>query len=119
LIRWGIKQIPGLENKYNRVEWTDKNYEDLKNTISELIPLIKFININSYDFYDKVRPYEAIIPNSIYDEIMEYYLVEEPKLCIYNSKIIKPNLVCVIINCIDKERLKDAIYCIFVLKIIH
>src|SRR5437773_4784059 len=32
LIKWGIKQIPGLENKNNQNEWTDKNYEDLKNT---------------------------------------------------------------------------------------
>ena len=80
LIKWGIKQTPELENKNNQNEWTDKNYEDLKNTLSIFIPLIKFINITSDDFYDKVQPYEAIIPTNIYDEIMAYYLIEQPKL---------------------------------------
>jgi hypothetical protein len=83
LVKWGIKQIPELENKINRNEWTDKNYEDLKNTLSNFIPLIKFIEINSEDFYYKVRPYKTIIPNYIYEEITEYYLVERPKLYLY------------------------------------
>ncbi|RIA90651.1 hypothetical protein C1645_805625 [Glomus cerebriforme] len=80
LIKWGINQIPELENKNNKDMWTEKNYEDLKNTLSDFIPLIKFININSDDFYDKVRPYEAIIPNNIYEEAMIYYLVKQPEL---------------------------------------
>ncbi|UZO14492.1 uncharacterized protein OCT59_005949 [Rhizophagus irregularis] len=50
-----------------------------------------------------------IIPINLYDEILEYHLVIKPKLCIYNSKIIKPKLVNVFINWIDKE-LKDPIY---------
>ena len=76
LVKWGIKQTPGLDNKNNRDEWTDENYEDLKNTLSDFIPLIKFLNITSEDFYRKVRPYKAIIPNDIYEKIMEFYLIE-------------------------------------------
>ena len=45
LVKWGIEQTPELENKNNRDEWTDKNYEDLKNTLSDFIPLIKFLDI--------------------------------------------------------------------------
>ena len=41
LIKWGIRQTPGLEDKNNQNEWTDKYYEDLKNTLSDFIPLIK------------------------------------------------------------------------------
>ena len=33
LIKWGIKQAPELENKNNKDEWTEKNYEDLKNIL--------------------------------------------------------------------------------------
>ncbi|GBB87612.1 hypothetical protein RclHR1_14090004 [Rhizophagus clarus] len=107
LIEWGIKQTPELENN-NQNEWTEKNYEDLKNTLSDFIPLIKFINITSEDFYDKVRPYEAIIPNNIYNETMEYYLVGKPKLCIYKSKIIKSDFINVIANFIDKKVSADS-----------
>ncbi|RIA90654.1 hypothetical protein C1645_805627 [Glomus cerebriforme] len=108
LIKWGINQIPELENKNNKDKWIDKNYEDLKNTLSDFIPLIKFININSDDFYDKVRPYKAIIPNNIYEEVMAFYLIEQPELyghTHFESKIIKQILINIIINWIDK---KDA-----------
>ncbi|EXX75174.1 BTB/POZ protein [Rhizophagus irregularis DAOM 181602=DAOM 197198] len=83
LIKWGINQLPELENISNLNDWTDKNYEDLKNILSKFIPLIKFLEINSKDFYHKVRPYKFIIPNDIYEEITEYYLVEWPKLYSY------------------------------------
>ncbi|GBB87615.1 hypothetical protein RclHR1_14090007 [Rhizophagus clarus] len=83
LIKWGINQIPELENKPNQDDWTDKNYEDLKNILSNFIPLIKFLEISSEDFYYKVRPYKSIIPNDIYEEITEFYLVEQPKLFHY------------------------------------
>ncbi|CAB4410443.1 unnamed protein product [Rhizophagus irregularis] len=105
LIKWGIKQTPELENKNNQKEWTDIDYDNLKNTLSIFMPFIKFTNIISEDFYDKVRPYEIIIPKKIYDGILAYYLVEQPKLCIYNSKIINPRFVNVISNLIDKKRL--------------
>ncbi|CAB4385807.1 unnamed protein product [Rhizophagus irregularis] len=105
LIKWGIKQTYGLENKNNQKEWTDIDYDNLKNTLSIFIPYINFTSIPSEDFYDKVRPYEVIIPSVIYDEILAYYLIEQPKLCIYNSKIINPRFVNVISNLIDKKRL--------------
>src|SRR4051812_40024 len=109
LIKWGIKQIPGLENKNNHDEWTDKNYEDLENMLSDFIPLIKFLNITSEDFYHKVRPYKAIIPNEIYEKVMEYYLIEQPKLYKHivipqiESKIIKPKHATIISNWIDRN----------------
>lgn len=77
LIKWGIKQTPELGNK-NKFDFTDKDYGYLKNTLSIFIPRIRFTNLTSDDFYDYVRPYEAIIPIDIYDEIMAYYLVKQP-----------------------------------------
>ncbi|GES81711.1 hypothetical protein GLOIN_2v1722009 [Rhizophagus clarus] len=113
LIKWGIEQTPGLKHKNNRDEWTNKNYEDLKNTLKEFIPLIRFTCINSGDFFDKVRPYKAIIPNNIYEDIMEFYLKEispnsiplTPRIGTNHigSTIIKPNLASAIINYIEEK----------------
>src|SRR5581483_9807621 len=66
LIKWGIKQSD-LENKSDRNEWTDENYENLKNTLDDFIPCIQFLKITSEDFFRKVRPYKTIIPNNIYE----------------------------------------------------
>ncbi|RIA86164.1 hypothetical protein C1645_829700 [Glomus cerebriforme] len=104
LIKWGIKQTPELENKNIQDEWTNKDYRDLKNNLSDFIPLIKFLEINSEDFYRKVRPYKDIIPKHIYDEVIKYYLVDQPKLFRFiESKIIKPELTNIICNWIDKK----------------
>jgi len=56
LIKWGIGQIPELKNiNSNGDKWSNKNYESLKNTLRNFFPLIRFLDISSDDFYDKVR----------------------------------------------------------------
>ncbi|POG58731.1 hypothetical protein GLOIN_2v1488371 [Rhizophagus irregularis DAOM 181602=DAOM 197198] len=60
LINWGIEQISGLGS--DRTEWSEDDYEALKGTISQFIPLIRFMDISLADFYDKVHPYKAAIP---------------------------------------------------------
>ncbi len=52
----------------------NENYEELKNTLSNFIPLNKFSEISSDDFYDKVHPYERIISHQIYDDVLAYHL---------------------------------------------
>jgi hypothetical protein len=108
LIKWSIKQIPELEGKNNQEEWTDGNYEDLKNKLSDIIPLIKFSEITSEDFYHKVRPYKVIIPNDIYEKVMANYLIEQPKSNIHTiaSNIIKSKLTNIISNWIDNKHAK-------------
>jgi hypothetical protein len=108
LIKWGIEQTPGLES--NRTEWNDENYETLKETLNQLIPLIRFVEISRADFYDKVNPYKAIIPSHIYEEVENFYYQDIlPSLPIRTGKIksniIKPELADIISNWIDK---KDA-----------
>jgi hypothetical protein len=117
LIEWGIKQMPK-----NYQENQNKNYEDLKITLEEFIPFIKFKQIASEDFYHKVRPYKSIIPNNIYEEIMAYYFIEQTKLYSdinvprIESRIIKPKLANIIVNWIDKKNAetfrtkKDPLY---------
>ena len=106
LIKWGIEQTPGLgSSNSNRAKWNDNNYEALKNTLSRFIPLIRFVEISA-DFFDKVRPYKAIIPHHIYEEVAEFYYKNTlpktstlPPRCgkvQIRSKLIKPNLVNII-----------------------
>ena len=38
-----------------------------------IIPLIRFVDISSDDFFDKVRSYKAIIPYHFYEEVAEFY----------------------------------------------
>jgi hypothetical protein len=119
LIKWGIEQTPGLGS--NRAEWNRKNYRALKTTLEQFIPLIRFVEISRADFFDKVRPYKAIIPGHIYEEIEEFYYKDTlqkttilpprtglpTRMGNFKSNIIKPELVNIIANWIDK---KDSMF---------
>ncbi|RIA93832.1 BTB/POZ protein [Glomus cerebriforme] len=74
LIKWGIEQTPSLgKMNSDRTKWNDANYQALKKTLDQFIPLIRFAQISPADYFDKVRPYKAVIPNPIYDEVEEFY----------------------------------------------
>jgi hypothetical protein len=112
LIKWGIEQTPGLGSENcDKNKWNNEDYEALKETLDELIPLIRFVDITSDDFNDKVKPYKVIIPNRIYEEIEEFYnkgtlpkiTTLPPRIGKFDSKIIKPTLVRIIIKWINKE----------------
>ncbi|GBB98713.1 hypothetical protein RclHR1_00330040 [Rhizophagus clarus] len=114
LIKWGIEQTPSLGSENNdRTKWNDENYEALKETLSKFIPLIRFPEISSKNFCDKVHPFKAIIPNHIYEEALEFYMkgtiksILPPRIGTIDieSKIINPKLAYVIANWIEK---KDA-----------
>jgi hypothetical protein len=114
LIKWGIEQTPGLGiKKRDRTKWNNKNYEALKKTLNEFIPLIRFTAISSADFFDKVRPYKAVIPCHIYEEVMEFYMKNtSPKTTTLpprvgniriDSKLIKSKLTSIIAGWIERK----------------
>jgi hypothetical protein len=123
LIKWGIERTPGLKNEKNDgIKWNNENYETLKKTLNQFIPLIRFVDISSDHFFDKVQPYKDIIPNNIYKEFEDYYnnnyslpktRVLPPRIRNFESEIIKPKLVNIIINWIsgkDYYRINDTRY---------
>ncbi|EXX72752.1 hypothetical protein RirG_066380 [Rhizophagus irregularis DAOM 197198w] len=128
LIKWGIEQTPGLGiRNSDRNKWNNRNFEALKKTLNKFIPLIRFVGISPSEYFYKVRPYKAIIPNRIHEEIEEYYYKGNlprtttlpPRTGIIQkieSCIIKPNLSSIIINWIERKdsnynrNRKDTVY---------
>ncbi|GBC02520.1 hypothetical protein RclHR1_04660013 [Rhizophagus clarus] len=111
LIKWGIGQTPDLSENCDRNKWNNENYEVLKETLEEFIPLIRFTDIAPDEFFCKVRPYKYIIPNQIYKELEEFYYTKTlPKTLIlssrtgkFDSKIINPKLIKIFIKWINIE----------------
>ncbi|RGB41147.1 hypothetical protein C1646_663324 [Rhizophagus diaphanus] len=106
LIKWGIEQTPDLGS--NRVEWNNENYKALKKTLNQFIPLIRFVDISRSDLLVKVIPYKAIIPSHIYEEIEKFYYEDilptlPHRTGKIQSNIIKPKLVNIIANWMDKN----------------
>jgi hypothetical protein len=123
LIKWGIKQTPGLKNVNNgRTKWNKSNYQALKKTLNPFIPLIRFTEFSPDEYFDKIRPYKAIIPNNIYNEIEEFYfkgiqpktitttprIIKKSKIEI-KSKLIEPKLANIIASWIERKNEKDLL----------
>ncbi|CAB4446053.1 unnamed protein product [Rhizophagus irregularis] len=122
LIKWGIEQTPGLGSENcDSNKWNNEDYEALKETLNEFIPLIRFTEIDPDDFNYKIRTYKDIIPNQIYKEIESFYYKDtkdtlpttlnlSPRIGKLDSKIIEPKLAKIIINWIDKKNFFTSCY---------
>ncbi|PKY41538.1 BTB-domain-containing protein [Rhizophagus irregularis] len=119
LMKWSIEQTPGLGSKNNdRTKWNDNNYKALKETLSKFIPLIRFAEIPSDDFFDKVRPYKAVLPHHIYEELVLFYYKDTlPKSITLpprvgkvkvESKLINPKQANIIACWIERKNEKNV-----------
>ena len=113
LIKWGIAQTPNLGDRHF-IDYTPDDFSSLQNTLNECIPLVGFTGISSTDFYYKVWPYKAILPNELSDEIVRYHMVPEVRVTSLlspvrfsairlDSKLISPKHVAILSNWIDRR----------------
>src|SRR5207237_92550 len=81
VVQWGAGQNKEILEK-NISEWNENGFEKMKNNLKDIIPLIRFDQITSIDFYKKIRPYEKALDKNVYEDILQYYLnvEQEPKL---------------------------------------
>ena len=72
VIQWGIAQST-LPKELE--QWQDEHFQALQNTLQECLPLIRFYDISSVDFYHKVKPFSRILPGTLYEDLLHHYLV--------------------------------------------
>ncbi|GES96311.1 BTB/POZ protein [Rhizophagus clarus] len=72
VLKWGLAQNPELSS--NPSNYTKENFIALKNTLQRCIPYIRFYNLSSNEFTNKVLPYKKIIPKEIYKDLLKYFL---------------------------------------------
>ncbi|EXX70653.1 hypothetical protein RirG_085470 [Rhizophagus irregularis DAOM 197198w] len=77
-IRWSCAQNPNVNQDPEK--WTNDDIEVMKQTTHRLIPLIRFQDISSVDYYFKVYPYQDLLPIKLMKEIMQFYLVPGTKI---------------------------------------
>ncbi|RHZ84091.1 hypothetical protein Glove_85g87 [Diversispora epigaea] len=107
LIKWGISQIPTIiQNDVKK--FTDANFRDLKKTLDPFISHIRFYEISSKDFFNKVRQYRKILSLELFEDVMSYLMAEtEPQykrlparlsINLPESKIIRRRHVVILSN---------------------
>ncbi|CAG8598657.1 11890_t:CDS:2 [Ambispora leptoticha] len=96
IIKWGTGNTLSL-SKEPVSKWTPENFAALEKTLHQCIPLIRYSDISSTDYFEKVMPYRKIIPKDMKTEILGYHLKDStpqpikilpPRSGSFDSKII-------------------------------
>ncbi|RIA83819.1 BTB/POZ protein [Glomus cerebriforme] len=74
VIRWAIENFPN--NSTSILFWSNDDLNLLKDSLKNIIPLIRFCSMSSDEFYNHIKPYSKILDESLYDDILHYHLVK-------------------------------------------
>jgi hypothetical protein len=115
VLKWGFSQNPELPSDI--ANFSKKDFSILKNTLQQCIPFIRFYNLTSKEFSDKVLPYKKILPKELYMDLLKTFLnlhpssrpngKSKPRNNIIDSKIIAIQQVELISKWIDKVDITD------------
>ncbi|GBB83322.1 hypothetical protein RclHR1_10050005 [Rhizophagus clarus] len=116
IIKWGIAQTSELNEKNitDLDKWNKEDFLVLKSTLDPFISHIRFFNISSIDFHNKIRPIRKVLPKTLFEDILSFYLTGiqpenslSPRNVIINvdSIIIKPIHAIILANWTQR---KDA-----------
>src|SRR6266498_2349710 len=72
VIKWGIAQNPGFPSDIE--SYSKDDFNTLKNTLQQCIPLIKFHNLSSKEFSEKVYPYRKVLPKELRNDLIQDFL---------------------------------------------
>ncbi|CAB4393397.1 unnamed protein product [Rhizophagus irregularis] len=77
LIKWGLAQGQALNEDVTK--WNQDNINTFKRILYKFIPLIRFYDISTRDYFNKIKPYEEILPKELRDDILKSYMIPEYK----------------------------------------
>ncbi|POG59446.1 hypothetical protein GLOIN_2v1487822 [Rhizophagus irregularis DAOM 181602=DAOM 197198] len=107
LIRWTHAQNPTVNR--DPFEWTNEECALMGRTISRFIPLIRFHDIGSKEFFDRIIPYEDLLSKKLRHEILQYHLFSHTKQIgslpsrKFNTKFINRKHFALFSSWIDKK----------------
>jgi hypothetical protein len=113
VLKWGLAQNSTLVSDPNT--WSDDDFKTMKNTLQHCLPLIRFFCLSSIDLSQKVRPYQKLLDQQFYENLIDSYmdpnsvsidnilLPRNTKIDkIIDSKIVNLDIVSIISKRIDK-----------------
>ncbi|PKK66717.1 BTB-domain-containing protein [Rhizophagus irregularis] len=67
-----LAQNPELPS--DPANFSKEDFDNLRNNLQNCIPHIRFYNLSSNEFSNEVLPYNKILPEELYEELLEYFL---------------------------------------------
>ncbi|RIA97521.1 hypothetical protein C1645_813928 [Glomus cerebriforme] len=115
LIKWGLAQEKSLNDDVSK--WNQENFTIFERILHKFIPFIRFYEISSEDYFNKVRLYEEVLPKELRGEILKIHMIPgyTPTLnplqrCSVNSVLIDRSHIAIFANWIDRNEDEDKKY---------
>ncbi|GBC32785.1 BTB/POZ protein [Rhizophagus irregularis DAOM 181602=DAOM 197198] len=69
-------KLPNIspESDILQMDEIQEDFDNLRNNLQNCIPHIRFYNLSSNEFSNEVLPYNKILPEELYEELLEYFL---------------------------------------------
>ncbi|EXX59506.1 uncharacterized protein OCT59_027245 [Rhizophagus irregularis] len=116
VLKWGLAQNPEISS--DPANFSKEDFKTLKNNVRQCIPFIRFHNLSSEEFSDKVLPYRKILPKDLlYEDLLKYFMnpnkKSKPRMSTkeinIDSKIITSQHAELISKWIDRLKITDEI----------
>jgi hypothetical protein len=75
VLKWGLAQNPTLNS--DPKTWTDDDFKTMKSTLLHCLPLVRFFCLSAKEFSRKVRPYQKLLNQEFYEDLLNFYLDPE------------------------------------------
>src|SRR5436190_1178019 len=72
VLKLGLSQNPELPS--DPEDFSKEDFNALKNSLQQCIPFIRFYNLSSEEFSDRILPYKKILPKELYKDLLKYFL---------------------------------------------
>jgi len=72
IIEWATNQVPGLINEPD--SWSSEDFTKVRAIISDYIQHIRFFDISSEDFQEKIYPYDELLTKDLRRDIVFYHM---------------------------------------------
>ncbi|CAB4412185.1 unnamed protein product [Rhizophagus irregularis] len=72
VLKWGLAQNPTLIP--DPKTWSDDDFKTMKNTLQHCLPFVRFFCLSPKEFSQKVRPYQKLLNQQLYEDILNFYL---------------------------------------------
>ncbi|CAB4381006.1 unnamed protein product [Rhizophagus irregularis] len=90
LIKWGLAKDEILDEDVSK--WNQEKFNIFEKIIYNFIQLIRFYDISSEDYFNKVKPYEQILSKESRDDIIRFHMTHKSLLNKYSKRRLRRDI---------------------------
>ncbi|RHZ48318.1 hypothetical protein Glove_553g47 [Diversispora epigaea] len=85
VIQWGTAQNKTLPSNLN--DWIDRDFQNLKNTLQQCLPHIRYFQISNETILEKLFPFQQLLDKTLWFNILKYSMAPDKPI---TSTILPP-----------------------------